>query len=229
MRPVAYRLYSQHLAALEYRKIHDAYLALPDGTSMVPPSVSAGALYIIRNPLDVAVSFAHHRACSVDEAISYMADPQYALCDDPARFYQQLRQRLLSWSGHVLSWTEAKDLRCSVVRYEDMKLNPLPTFSAIAEAILLPQDEECIAKALKHSCIQVLQAQEAQSPFRERNPCAKTFFRRGEVGDWRQVLSKRQIDTLLKDHGDVMYRFAYLDANGNPSHQIMPQEMAQPC
>ncbi len=56
------RLYN-HLASTSERplfiKVHDAYTYLEDGTPLLG-TVNAKAIYILRNPLDVAVSFANH-------------------------------------------------------------------------------------------------------------------------------------------------------------------------
>jgi hypothetical protein len=35
-------------------------------------SVAAGAIYIVRNPLDVAISYAHHLSKPIDFAIDFM-------------------------------------------------------------------------------------------------------------------------------------------------------------
>ena len=55
-------------------KIHDAYTFLPDGRPMVPPEVTRGVIYIIRNPLDVTVSFAHHSRRSIDYMVCRLAE-----------------------------------------------------------------------------------------------------------------------------------------------------------
>lgn len=39
--------------------------------------------------------------------------------------HSQLRQRLLTWSGHVTSWVDEPGLCVLVVRYEDMKAKPI--------------------------------------------------------------------------------------------------------
>jgi hypothetical protein len=46
------------------------------GTPMITMEHTAGAIYIIRNPLDVTLSFADHYALSIDEAIKTMATPE---------------------------------------------------------------------------------------------------------------------------------------------------------
>src|ERR1700694_5130861 len=49
-------------------KTHNA-LATEFGHSTINFGVTSGAIYIVRNPLDVAISFAHHMNKSIDETI----------------------------------------------------------------------------------------------------------------------------------------------------------------
>ncbi|MCI5150844.1 MAG: hypothetical protein D3916_15925, partial [Candidatus Electrothrix sp. MAN1_4] len=42
------------------------------------------------------------------------------------------------------------------------------------------------------------------------------------AGDWRERLTGEQIDRIIKDHGEVMRRFGYLDATGRPLHPPRP-------
>jgi hypothetical protein len=45
-------------------------------------------------------------------------------------------------------------------------------------------------------------------------PLAKSFFRKGEIGSWRDVLTEEQISRIISDHGEVMRRFGYLTEAG---------------
>ena len=47
------------------------------------------------------------------------------------RMYNQLVQKLLTWSGHVLSWVDEPGLNVLVVRYEDMHRDPEAAFGAM--------------------------------------------------------------------------------------------------
>jgi hypothetical protein len=46
--------------------------------------------------------------------------------------------------------------------------------------------------------------------FRERPPNAdQNFFREGRAGQWKEVLTRAQIDRVVRDHGEQMQRFGY--------------------
>lgn len=220
LRPTAYRWLSERLDAPGHHKIHDAYTFLPNGMPLIPVEATKGALCIVRNPLDVAISFANHNSSSIDQSIGHIADSTYSFCAKSGRLFNQLRQQLLSWSEHVTSWVGAPDIHKHLVRYEDMQQSPMETFTQIATFLELPNDKQAISTALAHCKMENLQAQEALSPFREKAANTDTFFRKGIVGDWQQTLTAAQINQVIDDHREVMARFGYLNEHGQPSTLI---------
>ena len=214
LRPMVYR-WSLRDEEIGYHKIHDAYTTTSDGEPLVGREATLGALYIIRNPLDVAPSAAHHWECTLDQAIQRMGQADTALCGSGSRLRAQVRQRLLSWSQHVESWVDAPDLHCEVIRYEDMQADPILTFTRAAAFLALPHDPERVSKAIRFSRFSELSRQEEEKGFREL-PHGERFFRRGLSGAWRDELAWSQVERIMIDHGEVMHRFGYLDAEGHP-------------
>ena len=216
LRPAVYRWQSDHQDDIGYHKIHDAYTYLENSDPLIPTEGNLGALYFIRNPLDVAISFANHSRCTIDKAIEQMGKPHNAFCKGVYRQHSQLRQKLLTWSMHVQSWAEAADLNVLVLRYEDMKQNPIPTFTKAAEFLQLKASQQTIEIALENAHIEKLQQQEEQSGFCEKPANVSRFFRKGIVGDWQNTLTPVQIQQIISDHADVMQYYGYIDANQNP-------------
>ncbi len=213
-RPGVYELIAAEAEETVFLKVHDAYIRTAEGRRLFPEKATKGTIYFIRNPLDVAVSLAHHSASTVQAAIRRMADPYHALCSKPDRLHNQLRQRLLTWSDHVLSWVDAPGMKVHVMRYEDMKLTGPETFAAAARFAGLPDAPDLIEKALKFSDFNELQRQEKEAGFRERSPRAESFFRKGEVGSWRESLTDEQVAGIIQEHREVMHRFGYLTDEG---------------
>lgn len=214
LRPEVYERLAAEAEGVLFLKVHDAYTYGADGR----PLLSAGdsrAIYLIRNPLDVAVSFANHAGCDLDTSIDRMANAEFALAAGTDQLPEQLRQRLLSWSTHVLSWVEAP-IPVKVLRYEDMKQQPLETFTQAARFAGLPDDAARVRKALAFSDFKELQRQEQESGFKERPPKAKRFFREGGWGVWRQEMTPEQAARLIREHQEVMQRFGYLTEDGEP-------------
>jgi hypothetical protein len=220
LRPQVYAWRAVQESGYHYHKIHDACWQLASGDWLVSQQATVGALYIVRNPLDVAISFANHNNSSIDQAIEKMNDPGMCFCKDKRRSLKnQTEQRLLSWSQHVASWVDSGAVDTLVMRYEDMKHTPLETFTRAATFLRLPTEPEKIAKALRFCDFRVLQAQESTQTFKERPPNTERFFRKGVAGDWQQTLTPMQIDKIVSCHHAMMQRFGYLDAAGNP--QVM--------
>jgi aryl sulfotransferase len=211
LRPAIYRQNAMESDELLYHKIHDAWTRLPGGEPLIPADVTRAVIYIIRNPLDVAVSFAHHLHTSIDKTIAIMNNPDFAFCDRRDRLSDQLVQRLLTWSDHVKSWVDESGLRLLVIRYEDMKDQPEKTFLKAVNFIGLQHAPNEINMAMELCDFSRLKQQEEEKGFSEKKARNGSFFRKGTVGDWRNVLTKDQVLMILETHGPIMARFGYCD------------------
>jgi len=216
LRPAVYRWSLRRHDAISYLKIHDAYTTTLNGEPLVSREATLGALYILRNPLDVAPSYAHHNHSSIDDAITRMSEHDHALCKSRRGLPNQVRQQLLTWSEHVLSWVDAPDLNCRIIRYEDMLTDPHAAFTRSARFLQLPHDPARIAKAIRFSDFKILSRQEEENGFQEKPPATERFFRQGKSGAWRDKLTPEQVARILAGHAEVMRRFGYLNADGEP-------------
>ncbi len=214
-RPKVYHYLAENLHKNLYIKAHDAYTYLEDGTPLIA-TVHTKAIYIMRNPLDVAVSFANHISKDLDTAIEMMGNRAFCFCRNENSAQPQLRQKLLSWSLHVESWAQARGIEVCLIRYEDMKLNPMDTFQRVVSFIGLDSTQGQIEEAIQKSDFHVLREQEQKHGFRERLSPSHSFFRKGEVGDWRNHLSAQQVMKIIRDHQETMEQYGYLDGEGNP-------------
>src|SRR5207237_4516857 len=134
-RPAVYRQLASESARLLFLKIHDAYTLTHRAEPLVPADASRGVIYLLRNPLDVAVSFSYHSLHTLDQSIGCMADEGFTLANASRRLPGQLRQRLLSWSAHVLSWVDQKDMPVHLIRYEDLLGAPARVFQDVVQFI----------------------------------------------------------------------------------------------
>lgn len=215
LRPAVYRrLAAESKETPLFIKIHDALTDNGWGEPIVPLDATYGAIYFIRNVLDIAVSWAYHRPIPIEKSVVQISQPNYTVMKKRDMLCDQLVQKYLSWSHHVCSWVDASGLRVLVLRYEDMVQNPLDSFEQAIKFIGLPLDTERLNRALAFSSFAQLQQQELEHGFRERPTNAKSFFRRGQIGGWRDELTQSQVDFLLDKHGQVMQRFGYLSPAG---------------
>ena len=133
LRNFAFSKWAENYEENAFLKTHDAYLLLPNGENMFPIESTKAAICFVRNPLDVAVSFANHMATTPEKAAEKMCDSDFCLAASTKKYNQQVRQKLLSWSGHINSWTMQKEFPVLVVRYEDMLENPYREFKLILD------------------------------------------------------------------------------------------------
>lgn len=208
-RPAYHERLSAQLEKPTFIKVHDAYTHNCVGQPLFPATATAGVIYLVRNPLDVTVSYAHHCAWSIKRTIREMNREQSTLARNEAQLTGQLHQRLLTWSGHVRSWTEQTALPTHVVRYEDMLQTPIETFTKIINFAQLPFATECLQRALAFSRFDKLQEQEKAHGFLEKEPVSASFFRRGEINTWRTELTTAEVKLIISHHKTMMERFGY--------------------
>ena len=110
LRPDVYRCLVRENAETLYMKVHDAWGRADQDEPLFPPDVTAGAIYILRNPLDMAMSCANHWGVDVEKAVTNLCDPEFAIARTHEGLANQLRQSLGSWSGHVRSWVDESNL-----------------------------------------------------------------------------------------------------------------------
>ena len=184
----------------------DNALLEDQGQPLVNMEVTVGAIYVVRNPLDVAISYAHHLSIPIDEAVDLLGMPGAVTIPSEKHVYEYIS----SWSQHVESWTKNPNPRLHVMRYEDMLDSPTRTFGDVARFLGINAPRPRIDKAIKQSSFKVLSAQEKARGFIERPEKAEAFFRRGEAGQWRRDLTADQVRRMVETHRTQMERFGYI-------------------
>jgi hypothetical protein len=188
-------------------KTHNARIE-DRGSPTINARVTSGAIYLVRNPLDVAISFAAFRGISLDRAIADMAVPGFGNSTNARTVYWVSG----SWSENVRSWTATPDPTILVLRYEDILADPAARFAEAARHILLAPTADQVAEAVGLSSFDRLRGIEKTSGFSERPVTAREFFRKGSAGQWRAALSDAQVERIVADHGEQMARFGYMPA-----------------
>jgi aryl sulfotransferase len=210
LRPKIYGLIDHQGRETTIWKIHDCWERTADGEAMFPAEATAATLYLVRDPRDVAVSFAHHFDVTIDEAIGLMADCDYRVAARKNSCHFHLPQHYSSWSGHVTSWLDQSDLRPTLIRYEDMVADFAAALRRASVALNWDSDEAAIQATVAATRFDRLRAQEQAGGFPEGLSGGRLFFRRGIVGGWRDTLSPAQAARIERDHGAVMERLGYL-------------------
>lgn len=192
-----------------FLKTHSAWLKDGDGTALFPTDACAGAIYCVRNPIDIVPSYAHHEGKGFDRIIAMMADSGMTLNHWDDRTSSALPQLMRSWSEHVRSWLEHCDFPLLPVRYEDMLADPHAELSRILEFCAMDRSPKIIASAVEATQFHRLKHLETRTGFAEKPSQSRAFFRSGRIGGGAAHLSPDQITSVLADHGDMMRTLGY--------------------
>jgi hypothetical protein len=167
--------------------------------------VSVGAIYIVRNPLDIVISLAEYLSKSLDGTITSMAAHLNA---SPST--DVLAAEIWgSWSENVRSWTTNPPPVIKVVRYEDLLDDPVAGFTAIAEHMRISAMPAEIEEAVSLASFEELTKKEQLGG---RPEWIDNFFRVGRAGQWKECLTPEQVARIVADHREMMARFGYLPA-----------------
>ncbi len=193
------------VAIPSFRKTHDAW-----SDELLPSELAHAAVYIVRDPRDVALSYAHHNGWPIDRVIAWMGNTSAYLIDSPEGRPRQLPQYIGDWNSHVLSWTRMSKLPLLVLRYEYILAQPYQEFSACVRFLGLPVNDSAIAAAIASTSFDVLQSRERLEGFVETVREDGMFFRVGRAGLWREQLSAAQAWAIEEIHREAMERFGYV-------------------
>jgi len=210
VRPGVQRYMAQNVEGTLLVKTHMNY-TFRDKTPAIARDVTRGAICVVRNPLDVVVSFADHYGLTIDKTIEALHYRDHVIPGNEHTVPQYLGE----WSNHVTSWLDSGDLYRVIMRYEDMSRDTPRAFQIILKFLNLQAEADRIDRAIRFSQFKSLQKQEAQSGFPEKSNHSKRFFRDGRTGGWRQALSQPQVDRIIAHHGAAMKRLGYLRPDGS--------------
>lgn len=219
LRPEVYRHWSKEWTQQSplFIKVHDCYSKNRNGQHIFPSNVTQAAIYLIRNPLDICVSYAHFWGLDdYDKAADLLCDKAHSLPANNADLFGQIYQHIADWSSNADSWCNESKIPVKVVKYEDMKHAPFDTFSSILEYLNLSWHEDELQTALHHCDISKLRQQEAEIGFGDRPYGGENFFRQGSTNVWQGKLAKHTVDKIVRCHRVMMRQFGYLDDDGNP-------------
>ena len=207
LRPKVVSSLANNGADVNFMKTHNANVPI-EGADLIPVQNTRGAIYVIRDPSDMLVSFTHHYSVPTERAIHAINSESHTIYADKEETV--VPQYLGSWSDHVRSWVDATGFKTHVMRYEDMQADPVTAFGAALDYIGAPKDTERLERAVRFSSFKEAKKQEEEYGFVEKPKDATRFFRSGKTGEGRQNLPDDILAQLEADHGDVMKRFGYL-------------------
>ena len=194
VRPQALRLIAASKSGNHFVKTH-CQIVKVGPVDLIMPEVTAAAVYLTRNPFDVALSYARHLTVDIDAAIDRMADREAVQGND-----SRILEIVGRWDDHIRTWTTAASgLPLHVMRYEDILADTEKAFRALFGFLRVPVDRDKLRRTLELTSFAALQKQEREQGFRERPPKMKQFFARGAAGGWREELTGAQVARIRSE------------------------------
>jgi aryl sulfotransferase len=209
LRPAADAAVDRGPGRVTIRKIHDGLFSGPGTRTIVDPTTTRAAIYLVRDPRDVAVSLAAFLGRPPTWAVPWMANPEAALGSSATELSSEVRQRLGTWSHHVDGWTGHQLFPVEVFRYEDLHADPVGQFARLAAVAGLTVGAAEVTAGVAAARFDRLREQEVRHGFRERPFADRRFFRRGIVGSWRDELGTDLVSRIERDHHTTMTRLGY--------------------
>ncbi|RDX36563.1 hypothetical protein DZA51_03970 [Vibrio campbellii] len=123
------------------------------------------------------------------------------------------------WAMFCSEWLDpSSQYSVHMVFFEQLKFNPLVEVKKLLSCLNLNFDESEIIKAIEETRFYKLRAQEDNSLSNHNSP---RIFRKGLIGEWRDVYSNKQLELMSSTISPWMHKFGYIsDRSRIPMYQV---------
>ena len=202
-------------------KTHSLYGSVI-GNPMIDPDVSRIAVVIVRNPFDVAASFANYFTTTPEKGMLVISNPQLVINNAGDANHNQVL--VGSWDVNVVSWVTQEDIPMLILRYEDMFADPVTQFGTVAREVLGITDEAKIRAAVEDTHFSKLKAREQKFGFEEAKSKVNPFFWRGYPYHSLELFTPEQQAYIWDRHGATAEAMGYRFENGKLSLEAMDMD-----
>ena len=195
-----------------FLKNHNALVSV-NGNEFTNENFSLASIYIIRDPRDVVVSYAHYSNLAFDKVIQNLCDK--SLYYNLTHYHDFPDIEILgSWKFHYISWRDGvPNMPKIIVRYEDLIKDSYSCFYKIinflSKILNFKLDEEQIKFSVENSKFEKLQNNENKFGYIKNNSNTN-FFHSGKIQQWKNILNKSQIKTIENKFKEEMKLLGYL-------------------
>lgn len=209
MRPEVYRMISSENQNTVYIKVHDAWQKKQPNSELFPREITKKVILIVRNPFDLVVSLSNHNGITLKKAIEQINNTKLYLAGNQLKMPPQLCQYIGNWSEHFKSWVDHSGLDVHIMRYEDMLLNPIETFSEALKFLGIEISDNHLISSIRMCSFETLRDQEKKFGFKEKPLRSKMFFNSGIKDQWKDLLDSNEISIVKEHHFEVINRLKY--------------------
>jgi hypothetical protein len=160
---------------------------LPEDTPIGPEDT---VVYLVRDGRDAIVSMAN-QVTNITKVGSGFRENIYAI------LFGRGKEFFGGWSRHVTEWRGSADV---VIKFEDLVSDPLQEVEKLRNFMTLPDPDV--------SQMPTFESQKSgQAEYKGRD--SNLFFHKGQVGGWKNALSKAQLNLCYRIHGEELRRSGY--------------------
>ena len=194
---------------LKFFKTHAANIKI-DGFDYTNQDTTRCAIYIIRDPRDVVLSYSKFSGLNVDDVIKIIKDEKFTVKNKESQYFTHWSR----WDYHVSSWLIPKYPKI-VIKYEDMIDKPMQTTMQLImflRSVGVDGDftDKKIINALESTNFTNLNKMETDLGFEESIYGTK-FFNVGKKDQWKKSLSTLHAQDIVNSFGETMKKFGYLN------------------
>jgi len=167
-------------------------------------------IYIVRDPRDVAVSNYHwelklrsvREGYPIEEFVPRWMEPQFW-------------PRIGSWGDHVTSWLSTRQGKKDflLLRYEDMKRDPLAELARVANFLGIEPTQERLNRTVDLSSADQMRKLEREESTKwvatTLTRQDKPFVRNATSGGWKKVLPEKTVAYIEAHWGQLMRHLGY--------------------
>ena len=164
---------------------------------------SSNAVYIVRDPRDVAVSYSKHFNHSIKIAVEKLQDENLINIQPISRKRGEFTS---SRQNHIRGWQNS-EIPVLFIKYEDLLENPKENISKIFEFLSIKPLIE-ISEIIKLTNFKELSELENKNGFIEASSHSK-FFRKGGKAQWKKIPST-SFKLVEKRNFELMNELGYL-------------------
>jgi len=193
-------------------KTHNINAMIKD-MPLFPEGLYESIVYLVRDPRDVAVSYAKHLGISLDDCIEIMMQTNAGSKPEVKVDRMTTHGFISRWDSHVYSWNSNPKSR--VIKYEDLVHDTVGQFTRILERYGIEPSQEKVEHAVEACKLKNLREKEIQGGFDEASRHHKEsgsgfFSERVNVGRWKDALSTSQVKAIEDAFGEQMAEFGYV-------------------
>jgi len=193
-----------------FLKNHNALVSV-EGRNLTEERFSLAFIYLVRDPRDIAVSYSNFdKTLSIDKAIERITS-ENLYCHVTKKFPLDV-EVLGSWKFNYYSWKNGVvEVPRIIIKYEDLINNTFETklkiIKFLSNILNFKVDTNHVKYSIEQSDFNRLQGIENNQKFHEST---NTFFNSGKIGQWKNILSPKQISRIENFCKDEMEELGYL-------------------